>query len=104
MLKENLKTDVLKVNLNFRHNSKESLLMRTNRVLEKNLETDVLKVMLNFRHYSQESLLMGSNKVLIEGVKDDMSKVSFRQNFDESPMRTNNKVAPEAEGIQGVVW
>ena len=48
---------------------------------------------------------MGSNKVLIEGVKDDMSKVSFRQNFDESPMRTNNnKVTPEAEGIQGVPW
>ena len=48
---------------------------------------------------------MGTNKVLIEGVKDDMSKVNlnFRQNFDESPMRTK-KVAPEAEGIQGVAW
>ena len=62
--------------------------------------------MLNFRHYSQESLLMGTNKVLIEGVKDDMSKVNlnFRQTFDESTTRTNNKVAPEAEGIQGVAW
>ena len=62
--------------------------------------------MLNFRHNSKESLLMGTYKVLIEGVKDDMSKVNlnFRQNFDESPMRTNNKVAPEAVGIQGVAW
>ena len=63
VLKEDVENDVLKVNLNFRQNSKESLLLRTNRVLEKNLETDVLKVMLNFRHNSKESLLMRTNRV-----------------------------------------
>ena len=75
MLKEDLETGVLKVMLNFRHNSKELLLMGTNKVLIEGVKDDMSKVNLN-----------------------------FRQNFDESPMRTNNKVAPEAEGIQGVAW
>ena len=74
VLKEDLETGVLKVMLNFRHNSKELLLMGTNKVLIEGVKDDMSKVNLN-----------------------------FRQNFDESPMRTK-KVAPEVEGIQGVAW